>query len=184
MWNVTTGYTENFPSNNGYSIEVIFPTNASHPIEIKQYADIALYDALWNIATASVGGNLMQTASIFNAIQTECADYGCADAGYFSPGVPSTVVYSLYKIALDLIVYKELLASGTFSSINSALVNETVNHLFYVANQLQSQMAECTFKYNAYGDNIVPFGLDPIHRKTGRRPRSFCSRTNCGILGI
>jgi hypothetical protein len=176
-WNVTTGYNKNFTAGGGYSIEAtIFPTNATHPIEIKQYADVGLYDALWNIVVANVTGsegNLTNAAAIFNEIQTECTNYGCTDAGYFSAGVPSTVVYSSYKIALDLIVYKELLASGSFSSINTAQVNETINRLIYVANQLQAPDGGVYTQFNAYGELIVPFGLGSNSSENGETTSLF-----------
>jgi hypothetical protein len=68
------------------------------------------------------------------------------------------VVYSSYKVALDLIAYKELLVAGASNLINTDQVNETINNLLYVANQLQAPDGGVYTQYNAYGSNIVPFG--------------------------
>jgi hypothetical protein len=68
-------------------------------------------------------------------------------------------VFSSYKVALDLIVYKELQNSGAFSAINNLYTNETINHLMYVADNLQAPDGRVYTNYNAYGENIVPFGV-------------------------
>ncbi|MDA4129429.1 MAG: hypothetical protein OK457_01540 [Thaumarchaeota archaeon] len=178
VWNVTTGYNRVFGNDSGYLIEAtIFPTNQSHPMELKQYADVAVYYIIWNILVANTTGpsgpNLFNAVGAFNALQTECINYGCQDAGYFSPGVPSNVVYSSYKIALDLIAYKELQATSLFKDINNAYTNETINHLLYVAGQLQAPDGGVYTSYNAYGQNIVPFGLGSYSAENGETTALF-----------
>ena len=176
-WNVSTGYNQAFPNYTGYFIDAtIFPTNTTHPIEIKQYADIALYYVLWNLFVANSTGsnvNMLQATGTFNALQTECVNYGCEDAGYFSPGVPSTVVFSSYKVTLDLIVYKELQNSGGFSAINNLYTNETISHLMYVADNLQAPDGGVYTNYNAYGENIVPFGVGSNFAENGETTALF-----------
>jgi len=82
-------------------------------------------------------------------------------------------VYSSYKVALDLIAYKELENSGAFAAINNTSVNETISHLMYVADQLQAPDGGVYTSYNAYGDNIVPFGLGSNFAENGETTALF-----------
>jgi hypothetical protein len=147
-WNTTGGINQLVSSNNeGFRVlSTVFPADQNNGVELQQYVDLALYYAVWNAKVASMGssgGNLTSAAGTFGAVQSDCANYGCLD----SANVGGARAYQSYKVALDLIAYKELQVAGAFRSTSGdemAYMNETINRLLYVAVNFRLQMEEFT----------------------------------------
>jgi hypothetical protein len=157
-WNITGGVNQALPSDDSYKVfSTVFPVDTNSPVELRQYADIALYYAIWNAEAAGGGGSLATADKVFLSSQSFCSNYGCKDAS----NVGQATAYQSFKLALDLIAYKILLETGAFNSVSSLTmtqVNATIDHMIAIANQLQASNGGVYTQYNVEDGIIVPVG--------------------------
>jgi hypothetical protein len=180
-WNVTGGVNQNYGTDNGYQmLSTVFPKDNDTTVELGEYADIALYYAIWNAKVAGLGGSggtLIEANQTFAGIQSDCTDYGCTD----DANVGQASAFQSYKVALDLISYRLLFDAGAFNDASSSemvQIDQIINRLAYVANQLQAPDGGVYTQYNIVSGRVVPVGPGVTSAENGETTSLFVILSN------
>jgi biopolymer transport protein ExbD len=145
-WNFSFPVDYHLTNEEGYSIMVTRFTQPGSLNDYAAYADLELYYSLYSLHAK----NYSQAVSAFETANSMWDGYGFADKAYNS----SANGYDSYKLAVDLIAFKALLANPN-TEANISSYNTTISEVRGIMSILQASNGGVITNYESVNGTIV-----------------------------